>query len=92
MLAAKSDKALNIAFPLAGSQLELASMGDGAVAPVIVKLQGGTPPFRLLADGRPFGNPSRVRQLQWRPEGPGFARLTVLDAKGRAQSVEIALR
>lgn len=91
-LAAQSGQALNIAFPLAGSQLELASMGDGAVAPVIVKLQGGTPPFRLLADGRPSGEPSRVRQLQWRPDGRGFARLTVLDAKGRAQSVEIALR
>jgi penicillin-binding protein 1C len=85
-------QALHIAFPVAGSRLELASLADGAAAPVVLKLQGGTPPFRLLANGRPAGTPSRTRQLQWQPDGTGFSRLTVLDGAGKAQSVEIELR
>jgi penicillin-binding protein 1C len=82
-------QALHITFPVSGSQLELS---QGEAVPVILKLQGGTPPFRLLANGRPSGIVSRTRQLQWQPEGAGFSRLTVLDGAGRAQSVEIELR
>jgi penicillin-binding protein 1C len=85
-------QALHITFPVSGSQLELARLSQGDSAPVILKLQGGTPPFRLLANGRPAGAASRTRQLQWQPEGIGFSRLTVLDGEGRAQSVEIELR
>jgi penicillin-binding protein 1C len=85
-------QALHITFPVSGSQLEMARLSQGEAAPLVLKLQGGTPPFRLLANGRPAGAVSRTRQIQWQPEGAGFSRLTVLDGEGRAQSVEVELR
>ncbi len=85
-------QALHIAFPVAGSELELGLRADGEPTPVVLKLQGGTPPFRLLANGRPAGPASRTRQLQWHPDSTGFSRLTVLDGTGLAQSVEVEIR
>lgn len=85
-------RALHISFPVTGSELEMGQGGDGRPAPVALKLQGGKPPFRLLANGKPAGDASRVRQMFWLPEGEGFARLTVIDADGRAKSVEVFLR
>jgi penicillin-binding protein 1C len=82
---------LRIAFPVAGSEVELSRLMDGEPAPVTMKLQGGTPPFRLLANGRPAGIVSRTRQIRWMPDGLGFTRLTILDAEGRAESVDVQL-
>jgi len=79
---------LHIAFPGDGSIVE----GLNGGATVVIKLQGGSPPFRLLADGRPAGDHSRRRQLIWTPEGPGAARLTVLDAEGQASAISLVLR
>ncbi len=83
---------LHIAFPQSGSALEVPASMQGEVNPVIVKLQGGRPPFRLLANGKPSGSVSRTRQMVWKPEGIGFQRLTVLDANGAARSVDISLQ
>jgi penicillin-binding protein 1C len=83
--------ALHIAFPVAGTELELPALSGGSPQPVVLKLQGGTPPFRLLANGRPAGVLSRTRQFHWLPDGMGFTRLTVIDAVGLAQSVEVEL-
>lgn len=87
-----TERQLAIAFPANGAELESAVLGDGAAAPVVVKLQGGTPPFRLMADGRPFEGVSRRRQLFWTPTGAGTTRLTVVDALGQARSVEVVVR
>ncbi len=83
---------LDIAFPQSGAALEVSAPNQGTVSPVILKLQGGRPPFRLLANGKPSGPVSRTRQLVWKPEGLGFQRLTVLDANGSARSVDISLQ
>ncbi len=84
---------LHIAFPADGTTVEGLVNGAGAgSAAVVIKLQGGTPPFRLLADGRPVGEVSRRRQLLWMPDGPGTAKLTVLDAEGQASAISLVLR
>jgi len=83
---------LHIAFPADGAQIEGALMPDGRPAPVVVKLQGGQPPFRLLANGAPLEEASRRRQMLWTPDGPGTNRLTVFDAGGQARSIEIVVR
>jgi penicillin-binding protein 1C len=80
---------LHIAFPADGSEIEMAGPAD---APVVVKLQGGKPPFRMLENGRPVEGASRRRQLLWTPDGAGSARLTVVDAAGQARSVRVVLR
>lgn len=83
---------LEISFPVDGAELETSSFADGTAAPVVVKLRGGVPPFRLLADDRPQEGGVRRRQLQWLPPGQGVARLTVTDAIGQARSVSVRIR
>ena len=83
---------LHIAFPIDGALMEAAVDSAGETVPVVIKLQGGTPPFRLLADGRPVSDASRKRQLLWTPQGPGTARLTVLDGAGQASNVSVVMR
>ncbi|MEC9342510.1 MAG: penicillin-binding protein 1C, partial [Pseudomonadota bacterium] len=83
---------LAIACPADGAELEMALLPDGEALPLVVKLQGGTPPFRLMGDGMPSPDASRRRQLYWTPAGAGTTRLTVLDGRGEARSVEIVLR
>lgn len=83
---------LAIAFPRSGSQLELGTTYSGGVLPVTVKLQGGVPPFRLMENGRPAKKGTRRRALQWQPKGNGWHRLTIVDAIGRTDSIQIMVR
>ncbi|MCB1427870.1 MAG: penicillin-binding protein 1C, partial [Nitratireductor sp.] len=83
---------LRIAFPADGSELEVPGSPGEGYRPVVVKLSGGRPPFRLLADGKPLESVSRRRQMEWQPAGAGSVRLTVLDAEGRAQSISVQVR
>jgi penicillin-binding protein 1C len=83
---------LNVAFPSHGSEIELGTTGDGLNLPVVIKLQGGVPPFWLLADGKPIGDPSRRRQLLWKPEGGGVALLTVLDSVGQTRALQVRIK
>lgn len=83
---------LQIAFPANGALIEAVRDSEGRAAPVAIKLLGGTPPFRLLADGKPQAGIARARQMFWTPKGVGSARLTVLDAAGRATAVSVVLR
>ncbi|MGE4278574.1 MAG: penicillin-binding protein 1C [Magnetospirillum sp.] len=66
-------------FPLDGSEVEPIGAGIALMA------QGGTPPLRWLADGRPLPLGAGF----WQPEGPGFSRLTVVDSQGRQASATI---
>ncbi|HEV1999482.1 MAG TPA: hypothetical protein VGQ97_03235 [Xanthobacteraceae bacterium] len=66
---------------------KLAREGEDSI---VVKTSGGLGPFTLLVDGLSAG--SGVRMIPWRPAGPGFARLTVIDAKGAADSVFVRLQ
>lgn len=76
-----------IVFPPQGARIALDD-GDG-LSPMVLKLQGGKAPFRWLANGRPLPDMSRKRTSDWLPEGTGFSRLTVIDAAGRAASVDV---
>ncbi|MCG6857604.1 MAG: penicillin-binding protein 1C [Salaquimonas sp.] len=87
-----ASRRLAIAFPADGVELEASRLADGSPAPVVVKLMGGTPPFRLMAEGKPVENASRRRQLLWKPQGDGTTRLTVVDAEGQARSIEVVVR
>ena len=82
---------LAIAFPPDGSELEASKLPDGEIAPIAVKLQGGTPPFRVMANGVPEYRTNRRRKLQWTPDGAGTQQLTIIDAKGETQSVIVTV-
>ncbi|RDV01043.1 penicillin-binding protein 1C [Undibacter mobilis] len=83
-------EAPRIMFPPNGARLELAS--GGALDPMALKIAGGTGPLTVMVNGVPVGAPGHRRTLFVRPDGPGFVRLTVMDARGAADSVVIRIQ
>jgi penicillin-binding protein 1C len=56
-----------------------------------LKIAGGVQPLTLLVNGVPRPAQSGSRTLFFTPDGPGFARLTVMDARGVADSVVVRI-
>jgi penicillin-binding protein 1C len=82
--AAAQEDALRLLFPPPGAVL---SQGR-----VTVRAMGGRRPLTLLVDGvRQESDPAR-REIGWTPPGPGFYRLTVLDAEGAAARASVRVR
>lgn len=81
-----------IVYPLEGSVLELGKGPDGEPLPVVMKMQAGRAPFRWLVDGKPMSDSTPRRTGEWHPQGSGQSTLTVIDAEGRAASVNVFIR
>jgi penicillin-binding protein 1C len=83
---------LRIMFPPNGARLELASDDAGRPDPIAVKVTGGAGPLTVLVNGLPLPvSPGRRPQF-FQPDGPGFVRLTVMDARGATDSVVVRLQ
>jgi penicillin-binding protein 1C len=52
---------------------------------------GGKRPFRWLVDGKPLPLALSRRAIYWRPDGVGFAQLTIIDAEGRSARSRVRL-
>lgn len=78
-----------IVYPPQGARVALADMEGDGFAPLILKLQGGKAPFRWIVNGKPMEDPLRRRSASWIPDGRGFSTFTVIDAAGKAASVDI---
>ncbi len=78
-----------IVYPPQGARVSLGSGGSGPLMPLVIKLQGGAGPYRLIANGQALPKPTRRRVLNWVPDSPGASTLTVMDAEGRAASVSV---
>ncbi len=78
-----------IIHPPTGAYVELAMTARGEPVPLVIKLQGGRPPFRWLANGNLVPMNARKRKVAWKPDGSGYSTLTVIDATGRASSVNV---
>jgi penicillin-binding protein 1C len=88
---AETASKVHIVFPPHGASLALAS--DGTVLdPIAIKIAGGKPPLNLLINGLPFETANAPRTLFFDPDGPGFVRLTVMDAAGTVDSVVVRLQ
>ncbi len=85
-------ESLVIAFPSHGDELEQSEFADGSDAPVIIKLQGGVPPFRLLENKRLIDTVFRQRHLSWTPKSKGTSSLLVMDSLGQTQALDIIIR
>jgi len=84
------DPAPEISFPEDGSNLDVgAAAGDGR--PLVVKVRNGAPPFTFFANGAPFEQSAFTRQGSWKPDGPGYVTVSVVDAKGRSDMVKVFL-
>jgi penicillin-binding protein 1C len=53
---------------------------------------GGRRPLTFMVDGAPLSTDRVRRDVAWRPTGPGFYRLTVLDADGAAVRATVQVR
>jgi penicillin-binding protein 1C len=80
---------VRIAFPPDRAELE---HDDGDDAAVTLKAEGGALPLTWLADGAPISSDPQRREVEWRPDGRGFMRITVIDAKGKSDRVDIRLK
>ncbi len=91
-VAAAAFGALKIAYPPDGARIDLGlSDGDADDAGLALKAQGGAPPFVWMVNGAPIGAADPRRQSQWRPDGAGFARVSVVDSRGASDSVLVRL-
>jgi penicillin-binding protein 1C len=89
-IAAAGAPALRIAFPPDGARIDLGLI-DGAQGRLSLKALGGAPPLTWFVNGAPVGEPDVRRQSAWKPDGAGFARVSVIDAKGATDSVVVRL-
>lgn len=83
------EEPLSIAFPPDRAVLEVRLGEDGDALPL--KAEGGVLPLTWLVDGRPIPSRAHRRDVLWQPQGAGFARLSVVDARGRVDRVTVRL-
>jgi len=79
-----------IMFPPDGARIELAK--GAAPDPVALKISGGAAPLTVMVNGVPLPSQGSRRTLFFEPDGPGFVRLTVMDARGATDSVSVRLQ
>jgi penicillin-binding protein 1C len=85
--AGPGDAPLVISFPPEGARIDL-SGGDSDIG-VALKAMGGAPPFTWFADGLPIVIGELRRETSWEKPDKGFARLSVIDARGHTASVQV---
>ncbi len=85
-----------IAFPPDRSEIEVTERAQGhkptaaETSPVVLKAEGGVLPLTWLVDGKAL--PAQTRQAFWTPNGIGFSKLTVIDANGRVDRVNVRIK
>jgi penicillin-binding protein 1C len=83
------EQALKIQFPVNGTRIE--AFNGAQDQSVAVKIAGGVMPFSVFVNGQPVTNLFDRRNGFISPPGAGFMRLTVMDAKGAADSVVVRI-
>jgi penicillin-binding protein 1C len=79
---------LRLRFPPDGATLDW----DQAALGLVLEADGGRRPYAWLVNGRPLETAPWHRGAQWRPDGRGLARVTVVDAAGRSAGAQIWLK
>ncbi|CAN0180121.1 unnamed protein product, partial [Phaeothamnion confervicola] len=82
------DPPVQIAFPPDRAEVEWV----GGDVPVVLKAEGGALPLTWMVDGAPIVERNGAREIEWQPDGRGFVKLSVIDAKGRVDRVTVRLR
>jgi penicillin-binding protein 1C len=90
LVRAGDEKALRIQFPLNGSRIDAVSEASTGALPV--KVAGGVLPMTVMVNGMAVGEIDGRRQRLIAPPGPGFVRLTVMDAAGTADTVVVRIQ
>jgi len=77
-----------ILFPPDGAVLQVSGQDD----PVSLEASGGTPPYRWVVNGEMLPACPVGQSMDWRPGGPGFAHIAVIDKNEAVASEDIQLR
>jgi penicillin-binding protein 1C len=80
---------LQVLAPANGATVTLSAEGAQEVA---LRAAGGRRPLRWLVDGRPVESAAYRRGALWRPDGPGFHRVVVVDADGRSEALDVRVK
>jgi len=92
VIAATAVPALKIAYPPDGARVDLGLAEGVGGAMLALKALGGAAPLTWFVNGAPIGGPDSRRESAWRPDGAGFARVSVIDAKGATDSIVVRLQ
>ncbi len=86
-IAATERAALKISFPPDGAEVDL----SGGAQALSLKALGGQLPLAWFVNGAPVCESDFRRQSSWKPDGAGFARVTVIDAGGATDSAFVRI-
>jgi penicillin-binding protein 1C len=78
-------------FPPAAATVDLLRDADGSARPVTLRAQGGKAPLRWVINGEPVASDGGG-ELSWRPDGPGFVHVTIIDSCDRSTHATFRLR
>lgn len=92
LVAISRTRPLHIQFPLDGSRIDVMAARKGEANALPVKVAGGVLPMTMLVNGIAVGDFDTRRQRFIEPPGPGFVRLTVMDATGAADTVVVRIQ
>jgi penicillin-binding protein 1C len=87
-----SEQAPHIQYPLNGSRIDAGSADGASFSAMPVKVAGGVLPMTMMVNGVAAGEIDSRRQRLVDPPGPGFVRLTVIDATGAADTVVVRIQ
>jgi len=79
---------LILRFPPDGATMDWDQAGHG----LVLEADGGRRPYAWIVNGRPLPSAPWHHGAQWTPDGQGLARVTVVDAEGRSDTITIWLK
>ena len=80
----------HILYPPQAATIDLLPGQAGGWAPVRIAAEGGARPLHFFINDQPLAG--GTAQAAWQPDGPGFARVTVVDAHDRTASAVFRLK
>ena len=83
---------LAISFPPDGAVLDIETAGAQGIGGVEIRVVRGRPPFYLFSNSHFINVFNYRRRFVWKPEGIGFATLSVLDAYGESARIRVEIR
>ncbi len=86
-----TSRQLNITYPPDNSNVDLNLSKPGQSFPLILKINGGTPPYTWFANGKFVAKVPHRRVFNWKPDSRGFSSLRVQDASGSTDTVSVLL-
>ena len=82
----------SIVYPPDGAIIDLADRPARHAGQLALIADGGEPPLQWIVNGRPLPSQPQTGQQFWPIDGDGFARITLVDRRGRTASAEVRLR